>query len=492
MIAGGKSYPATKNSGIGWIGEVPTHWEVSALRNRYEQCLGKMLDTKRGTGEHLMPYLRNVDVQWDRINLAELPQIDIRPEEVERYTLRPGDLLVCEGGEMGRSAIWMGEIEQCAFQKALHRLRPRQKGRDRPRFVLHALRVAVERGAFYDGHESTIGHLTGEKLRAHRFPFPPETEQRSIEVFLDHTNQRIQRYIEAKENLIALLEEQRQAIIHEAVTGRIDVRTGRPYRTYKTSGSEWLEQLPAHWEVRRLKSLVVRIDQGVSPQAENRLADDTSWGVLKAGCVNGGVFREAEHKRLPQEFVVDPVLAVRTGDVLVSRASGSPRFVGSVGRIRSLDHRLILSDKTFRPIFSHVVDPDFMVLTMNCRYYRQQVEQAISGAEGLANNLPLSSLKSFRFAVPSIVEQQSIVDYLQHSTGQLAAAIAIAEREIGLLNELSATVIANAVSGKVYVCEAAAGLTEMDTLDHGERDKSEKHSSPRRRVDEFESTTENV
>ena len=197
-------YPAMKNSGVEWLGEVPEHWEVTALRHRYEQCLGKMLDTNRITGEHLIPYLRNVDVQWDQINVSDLPRIDIRPHEIERYTVRPGDLLVCEGGEVGRCAVWQGEIEVCGYQKALHRLRPCLKERDRPRFLSYALRLAVERGAFYDGHESTIGHLTGEKLRAHRFAFPSETEQRSIETFLDNADRRIRRYIRAKERAGAL------------------------------------------------------------------------------------------------------------------------------------------------------------------------------------------------------------------------------------------------------------------------------------------------
>ena len=81
---------------------------------------------------------------------------------------------------------------------------------------------------------------------------PPFTEQANIVRFLDHADRRIRRYIRAKEKLIALLEEQKQAIIHQAVTGQIDVRTGQPYPAYKPSGVEWLGDVPAHWEVLRL------------------------------------------------------------------------------------------------------------------------------------------------------------------------------------------------------------------------------------------------
>ena len=290
--------------------------------------------------------------------------------------------------------------------------------------------------------------------------FPPLSEQAAIVRYLDDVGRRIQRYIRGKQKLIALLEEQKQAVIHEAVTGQIDVRTGRPYPVYKGSGVDWLGDVPEHWEAKRLKSLVRRIDQGVSPQAENYLADGTAWGVLKAGCVNRGVFRESEHKRLATGFAFDSVLAVTEGDVLVSRASGSPHLVGSVGRVLSLKYKLILSDKTFRPIFNQGIDPDFMVLVMNSRYYRQQVEQAISGAEGLANNLPLSSLRAFIFVVPPTDEQHDIVGHLRRSTNELSAAIAQAEREMDLLREYRTRLIADVVTGKLDVREAAARLPD--------------------------------
>ena len=254
MISILRSHSATKDSGIGWIGKIPTTGRLLHFETDTSNASARCSMQKQVTGKHLMPYLRNVDVQWDRINVSDLRQIDIRPEEVERYTVEPGDLLVCEGGEVGRAAIWEGEIHPCAFQKALHRLRPRQTGQNRPRFLLYALQLARERGAFHDGHESTIGHLTGEKLRAHRFAFPPETEQKRIATFLDHMTRRIRRYIRAKHKLIALLEEQKQAIIHQAVTGQIDVRTGQPYRTYKDSGIDSLGLVPAHWQVQRLRN----------------------------------------------------------------------------------------------------------------------------------------------------------------------------------------------------------------------------------------------
>jgi type I restriction enzyme S subunit len=213
-----------KDSGVEWLGQVPEHWEVAALRLMYYQCLGKMLDAKRILGTDLLQYLRNTDVQWDRINVANLPQMDISESEYERYTVSSGDLLVCEGGEVGRAAIWSGELEVCGFQKALHRLRPRDVRRQHVRFMYFALRAACEGDAFSDGHVSTIAHLTGDKLRAHRFAFPPHQEQVAIVEHLDESSANIDNTIVRAHREIDLLNEYRTRLIADVVTGKLDVR----------------------------------------------------------------------------------------------------------------------------------------------------------------------------------------------------------------------------------------------------------------------------
>ena len=211
-----------KPAGVEWLGDVPEHWEVTALHHKYSQSLGKMLDSKRIRGDHLLPYLRNVDIKWDQINIDDLPTMDISPAEYDRYTVQSGDLLVCEGGDIGRSAIWSGELANCGFQKALHRLRP--KCSDVPRFMYYVLRAASNANVFSDGHVSTIPHLTGDKLRAHRFPFPPLAEQTAIVEYLDNVSASIDAAIARTRRQIALVQEYRIRLIADVVTGKLDVR----------------------------------------------------------------------------------------------------------------------------------------------------------------------------------------------------------------------------------------------------------------------------
>ena len=208
-----------------WLGEVPAHWEVAAVNYRYEVLLGKMLDEKRITGRHLAPYLRNVDVQWDCINTEDLPQMDFSGDDIQRYRLTSGDLLVCEGGDVGRASIWSGELEECYYQKALHRLRPRQPTHDLSRFQYYLLNMAAKLGIFTGGEgKATIAHLTAETLRRYRFAYPPKEEQERIARFLDERTTEFDALITQAQSAITLLQERRTALISAAVTGQIDVR----------------------------------------------------------------------------------------------------------------------------------------------------------------------------------------------------------------------------------------------------------------------------
>lgn len=218
-----------KDSGVEWLGDVPEHWAVCALNYRYEVLLGKMLDEKRITGKHLAPYLRNVDVQWGKINVDDLPEMDFKGDDLVRYSLKKSDLLVCEGGDVGRSAIWDDQLEECYYQKALHRLRARNESRDTTKFMFHVLYSAAQTGLFIGSEgKATIVHLTAETLRRHRFAFPPLSEQKTIATYLKQQNEKFDALMAKAKRQIGLLRERRAALISAAVTGKIDVRDWQP------------------------------------------------------------------------------------------------------------------------------------------------------------------------------------------------------------------------------------------------------------------------
>lgn len=223
LLEGAASHnPEGRNPELGWLRTVPSHWSVCGLGKRYEVQLGKMLDAKQITGKHLRPYLRNQDVQWWQINVENLPLMDFDADDQQKFSLQKGDVLVCEGGEVGRAAVWSSDFE-CFYQKAIHRLRP-LTAQDEPEFVVLLLETAVKRGVFNIAEKSTIAHLPADQLRQHRFPFPPLSEQKEIvrqSRLVSDKVRDLQKHVTTE---IEMLKELRAATITDAVLGRIDVR----------------------------------------------------------------------------------------------------------------------------------------------------------------------------------------------------------------------------------------------------------------------------
>jgi len=447
MIANLQPYPEYKESGLPWLCQMPTHWDIRRGKSVFQS-----IDQRSATGkEELLTVSSARGVVPRRTASVTM----FKAESYLGYKLCwPGDLVINSlwawGGGLGVSRLH--GIISSAY--GVYRIR---SGSALTPDYLHAL---VRSSAFHwelqvrsKGVWISRLQLTDDSFLDAPIPLPPPEEQAAIVRFLDYANGRLERAIRAKRKVIALLHEQKQAIIHRAVTRGLD-----PTVLLKPSGIPWLGNIPQHWEVRRLRTIVHRIEQGESPLAVGFLAEGDSWGVLKSGCVNRGVFRETEHKQLAKSYEINPAIVLKVGDVLVSRACGSPSLVGSVGRVESLKYRLILSDKTFRAVFREAVDVDFMVFAMNSRYYRDQVEQAISGAKGMANNLPLSSLRDFVFTLPPPEEAGQIAAHLRQNLTESHTAIHRLEREIELLREYRTRLVADVVTGKLDVRPAARQL----------------------------------
>jgi type I restriction enzyme S subunit len=211
-----------------WLDHIPDHWTLGKVGWYYDIQLGKMLDEKQISGDHLAPYLRNQDVQWWDINTDDLPKMDFTAADRIKYELQPGDVLVCEGGEIGRSAVWTHEDIECYYQKALHRVRPLSENQN-SRYFCYFMEFAANNGVFTArSDKSTIEHLTAEKLRKQQIPIPPKNEQDQI---VRELNQRLPEINTAKtkiEEQIENLKEKRQTLITKAVTGQIDLSDWHP------------------------------------------------------------------------------------------------------------------------------------------------------------------------------------------------------------------------------------------------------------------------
>jgi Restriction endonuclease S subunits len=159
-------------------------WTEVRLKDVVHIQLGKMLSPASKIGSRPISYLRNANVQWDRFALSDVYQMDFTEAEERKFRLEPGDVLVCEGGQPGRAAIWAGEIERCCYQKALHRIRPIADAVD-PRFLMYRLWLGALRGEFTDNHSATtIAHLPAVRLASLKVRLPNVNEQRRIAAIL--------------------------------------------------------------------------------------------------------------------------------------------------------------------------------------------------------------------------------------------------------------------------------------------------------------------
>ncbi len=164
-------------------------WEIRVLADIASSRLGKMLDTKQQTGECSYPYLANFNVQWFRFNTENLNQMDFNEEDRIEFELQNGDLLVCEGGEIGRCAVWHNEIQPCFFQKALHRVRCNRQI-VHPDYLGWWFKYNCDHDGFATiaGAKATIAHLPGVKLKQLRVAIPPLELQEQFAAFVEQTD----------------------------------------------------------------------------------------------------------------------------------------------------------------------------------------------------------------------------------------------------------------------------------------------------------------
>ena len=437
-------YGEYKDSGTDWLGEVPSHWQIAPLWTLFKR-------TKR-TGfwdEQLLSVYRDFGVipkasrddnnnkPSDDLSIYQL--VNIGDLAINKMKAWQGAVAISEHRGIVSPAYFIYESVHSESSRFLHYLFRA------PRYITGYL--SISKGI-------RVNQWDLEPQYHSRMPvlLPSKEEQTAIATFLDRETGKIDALVAEQEKLLRLLAEKRQAIISHAVTKGLN-----PDAPMKDSGVAWLGEVPEHWGVCALRRVVVTIEQGWSPECHAREAEENEWGVLKAGCLNGGVFRPSENKALPPELSPDINYEVHVGDVLMSRASGSPELVGSTALVSNTRSGLMLSDKIFRLRLQATMAPRYFVAALNSRALRVQIENALSGGNGMANNLPQSNLLSFLIPVPPNNEQDLIADFIEAEIGRLDNLKTESERAIALLKERRAALISAAVTGQIDVRGAVAG-----------------------------------
>lgn len=307
------------------------------------------------------------------------------------------------------------------------------------RWLLHQFDVSHMK-TLGSGVRQTINYADiGNSL----FCLPPLEEQRTIAAFLDYETARIDKLIARQQRLIELLKEKRQAVISHAVTKGLN-----PDAPMKDSGVEWLGEVPEHWDIKRLKHYITSMDQGWSPQCEARLIEGEEFGVMKVGCVNGGVFRFQEHKALPSEIEPKIEYRLKKGQLLISRAN-TRELVGSAAVVDADYDNLLLCDKLYRIGLSAGVNPEYVALLLGVTAYRGQIELSASGASDSMQNIGQATIKELPIALPPKEELEAILHFVESKLHALDYLDHLFLKQNQTLQERRTALISAAITGKI-------------------------------------------
>lgn len=444
MIDGLKPYPAMKDSGVPWLGEVPEHWEIQRIKTLFREK-----DERSGDASGLLLSLTRAR--------GLLPQSEASSRlasasDLSKYKIcRAGDLV------MNRMQAWSGMFAVSPYEGLVS---PDYsvfvaRGRFEVRFFEAVFKtpLLVEQFAQASkGIGSGFNRLYTPDFGAVPVAVPPLPEQAAIVRFLDDVDRRIRRYIRAKQKLIKLLEEQKQAIIHRAVTRGLD-----PNVRLKPSGVEWLGDVPEHWEVRKLGQIASSFRTGPFGSILHQ-SEYVEGGipVVNPTHMRGGSII-ADHRCTVPRAVADRLsnYALEVNDVVFSRR-------GELGRcvlVRSSEAGWICGTGSLRVRIKYAgLEPEYLIQVLQVPWVGQYLSLFSVGAT--MDSLNTGILKGLPLLLPPVGEQRRILKKIAERAAVLARAVDGARREINLLREYRTRLIADVVTGKLDVREAAARLPD--------------------------------
>lgn len=391
------------------------------------------------------PYLRAANISWSGVDTSDVRSMWFTPSDKLKYRLNPGDLLVSEGGDVGRSAIWDGAIEECYFQNAINRIRKRDGGDTR---FLYYWMYFLKHIGFVDliCNKSTIAHYTAEKVQDSPCICPSQDEQTAIANFLDRETAKIDTLIDKQEQLIKLLEEKRQAVISHAVTKGLN-----PDVRMKDSGVEWLGEVPEHWQVSKASRYVEFSTSGsrgwsdyISDEGDifvqsGALTDRMTVDLEHAPRIHPPQNQEAARTQLRKGDVLVVITGAKTGKVAIMPASPVPAYVNQhVCLIRVRQNEVL---------------PQYLASVL-----WSDVGQFYFGAAqyGLKLGLGLDDVSSIHIPIPPANEQCAIMEHIGNECRGIVRPVELAQQGIKLLAERRTALISAAVTGKIDVRNAVS------------------------------------
>jgi len=434
MIADLKPYPAMKDSGVPWLGKVPEHWDVVPAWAAYRPKL------IRNTG---MMEKTVLSLSYGQIIVKPPEKLrGLVPESFETYQIiDPGEIIVRTTDlQNDQNSLRIGYSKNRGIITAAYMCLTTTDCM-KPAFGYQFLRTYDLLKIIYGYGSGLRQNLDFTHIKRMPVLIPPLHEQAAIVRFLDHADQRIQRYIRAKQKLIKLLEEQKQVIIHRAVIRGLD-----PNIRLKPSGMEWLKDIPEHWPIYRAKLLLRQVMPEIPDKAEMVTCFRDGQVTLRRNRRTEGftnAIKELGYQGIKPGQLVLHSMDAFAGAIGISDSAGkcSPEYVICEPA----------TDSVFLPYYAYLLRSLALrgLFVVLCPSVRER-----------APRVRFSHFGSFVLPNPPIIEQKKIVEYIQTACCEVDQTLNTTRREIGLLREYRTRLIADVVTGKLDVREAAARLPD--------------------------------
>ncbi|MDH1729391.1 restriction endonuclease subunit S [Pseudomonas chengduensis] len=440
------AYPNYKSTGVEWLSEIPVHWELIRLRFL-------LLDGAEGikigpfgsqlTSDMLVEVGYKVYGQENVIagdfDKGRRYITDEKLSEMSVYEIRPNDLLVTMMGTAGRCKVVPEAISAGVMDSHLLRMRFGRKADpkfvelliDKSNYVSHQVRL--------NGKGSIMHGLNSSIIKELLVALPSADEQAPILSFLDHETARIDALIEEQQRLIELLKEKRQALISHAVTRGLD-----PTVPMKDSGVEWLGEVPAHWEVTKLGWILNELTYGFTNPMPT---EDDGPAMLTANDIGWGTVLY-EQARSTSEIAFREMLTDKSrpkaGDLLLTKDGTLGRVAVHDGRPACINQSVAL----IRPD-TRIMSSEFLCSLLQASCY--QTKMIFDAGGTTIKHIYITILAKMNLAVPSLDEQQALLNFISSETCKFDRLTSEAEQVVNLLQERRSALISAAVAGKIDV-----------------------------------------
>ena len=415
-----QKYPTYKNSGIEWLGEIPEHWEVRKLK--YSLTIKNGSDYKHIVADKGFPVIGSggqFAYATDYLYDGEVVLLG-RKGTIDKPLYFSGK-------------FWAVDTMFFAICKSNNNTKFHYYLATQIPFKLYSTSTALP-------------SMTQSDLKDHYISLPPKPEQTAIANFLDEKLEKINRFIAKKKQLIALLQEQKAAIINDAVTKGLDKTVAM-----KDSGIEWLGEIPEGWEVRKLKHLM-NYFKGFAFKSSDFV--DSGFPIIKVSSIKKGIIKKVDTFIAPnnQRSEFENV-RLSIGDIVITTVGSKPEIVNSsVGQIGIIDHKYenaYLNQNTvcLRPL-QNIIEPKFSKYFLSSRYIRSTFD-SISLCIVNQAYLIVGTILNIKIYLPPLTEQKAIVAYIETETQKIDHTIATIKKELDLVAEYKTALIAEAVTGKI-------------------------------------------